>query len=141
MSDYSRKILHQNRKFKAGDIVYFLEGFPCNFLREIKLIDKEDDGRWFFQYLDTEGHDKTREDFLLPIPNNSKEFPSIMKDDEAFQWAWEQVKKDCDLKNLTVGESVNFRGFMRWGWRYREQLAKQRSDKERGDREKILSKR
>ncbi len=111
----------------VGDIVYFLTSFPHGELQRVKLINKEENGKWFFQK-ECGGHDKTREQFLLNIPNASREFPSIMGDEEAFSWAWEQVQKDHDLNKLTISDSVCYNGFMRIGWNYREQLTKQRNE-------------
>lgn len=54
----------------------------------------------------------------------------IMSDDEAIKWVWEQVKNDCDLHNLTVGESSTYFRFFMWGWRYRSQLERQRCEGE-----------
>lgn len=50
----------------------------------------------------------------------------VMPDDEAMKLAWEQVKDDCDLRGLPVGELMNYHGFFVWGWNYRAQLEKQR---------------
>lgn len=52
----------------------------------------------------------------------------VMPDDDAAKWAWEQVKNDCGLHNLTVGESSTYFGFFMWGWNYRAQLEKQRRE-------------
>lgn len=61
-----------------------------------------------------------------PNRDKSRSPAGSMTDDEAAKVAWEEVKKDCDLNGLPVGELMNYHGFFMWGWSYRKQLDEQR---------------
>jgi hypothetical protein len=49
-----------------------------------------------------------------------------MTDEEAFDWAWSQFKKDYDDEKWTAGEEIHRLTIFRSGWNYRSQLVKQR---------------
>lgn len=48
-------------------------------------------------------------------------------EESARKLAWEEVKNDCDLHGLTVGELSCYYGFFCWGWDYRKQYGHQLS--------------
>jgi len=52
---------------------------------------------------------------------------TLMTEEQAEKWAWEQVKADVGTKGWTAGESCTYYGFFLWGWRYRTQYKRQRS--------------
>jgi len=56
---------------------------------------------------------------------------TLMGEEQAEKWAWEQVKKDVGTKGWTAGDSCNYFGFFLWGWRYRKQYERQRATPER----------
>jgi len=56
---------------------------------------------------------------------------TLMTEEQAEKWAWEQVKKDVGTDGWTVGDSCNYFGFFLWGWRYRAQYERQRATPER----------
>jgi hypothetical protein len=54
----------------------------------------------------------------------------IIQEDKAAKLAWEQVKNDCDLHGLSVGELSCYHGFFMWGWSYRKQYDEQKATSE-----------
>ena len=53
---------------------------------------------------------------------------ALIPEDEAQEWAWQQIKKDCGLNDLTVGEEIKYYGAFNWGWTYRKQYEKQKKE-------------
>lgn len=51
---------------------------------------------------------------------------TLMTDDAAQAWAWDQVKLEVGTSGWTAGDSCNYYGFFLWGWRYRAQYERQR---------------
>lgn len=52
---------------------------------------------------------------------------TLMTEDRACTWAWDQVQQDVGAKGWTAGDYCNFHGFFLWGWNYRGQYEAQRS--------------
>lgn len=52
---------------------------------------------------------------------------TYMSPEEAQRWAWGQVKKDCGLAEVSIGESSKFMPFFFFGWNYRGQYDLQRA--------------
>lgn len=52
---------------------------------------------------------------------------TLMTEDRACTWAWDQVREDVGTKGWTTGDSCTFYGFFLWGWNYRGQYETQRS--------------
>lgn len=50
---------------------------------------------------------------------------TLMTEDRACTWAWDQVQQDVGTKGWTAGDSCNFYGFFLWGWNYRGQYETQ----------------
>lgn len=48
-------------------------------------------------------------------------------DNEAREWAWQQVREQVGTENWTAGEAATYFGFFCWGWQYRAQLESQRN--------------
>lgn len=51
---------------------------------------------------------------------------TLMTEDRACTWAWDQVREDVGTEGWTTSESCNFYGFFMWGWIYRGQYETQR---------------
>lgn len=51
---------------------------------------------------------------------------TLMTEDRACKWAWDQVREDVGTEGWTTSESCNFYGFFMWGWIYRGQYETQR---------------
>lgn len=51
---------------------------------------------------------------------------TLMTEDRACTWAWDQVREDVGTEGWTAGDSCNFYGFFLWGWNYRGQYETQR---------------
>ena len=51
---------------------------------------------------------------------------TLMTEDRACKWAWDQVREDVGTDGWTAGESCTFYGFFLWGWNYRGQYETQR---------------
>ena len=51
---------------------------------------------------------------------------TLMTEDRACKWAWDQVREDAGTDGWTAGESCTFYGFFLWGWNYRGQYETQR---------------
>lgn len=52
--------------------------------------------------------------------------PTLMTEDQASKWAWDQVRQEVSTEGWTAGDSCNFFGFFMHGWRYRGQYELQR---------------
>ena len=50
---------------------------------------------------------------------------TYMGDKQAYEWAWDQVKRDVGTDGWTCGEHGNYFGFFLHGWRYGKQYERQ----------------
>ena len=51
---------------------------------------------------------------------------TLMTEDQASKWAWDQIREEVGTKGWTAGDSCNFFGFFLHGWNYRGQYELQR---------------
>lgn len=51
---------------------------------------------------------------------------TLMTEDQASRWAWDQIREEVGTKGWTAGDSSNFFGFFLHGWNYRGQYELQR---------------
>jgi len=70
---------------------------------------------------------------LAPLPATAApalEAPAapvtLMTEDQASRWAWDQIREEVGTKGWTAGDSSNFFGFFLHGWNYRGQYELQR---------------
>ena len=64
-----------------------------------------------------------------PAPAPALEAPApvtLMTEDQASRWAWDQIREEVGTKGWTAGDSSNFFGFFLHGWNYRGQYELQR---------------
>lgn len=63
---------------------------------------------------------------MINVTDQSATSITLMSDDQAFRWAWDNVKPDFFNERWTAIEEVRCLSLFQFGWNYRDQLEKQR---------------